>query len=100
MEESSLLEALEALRADGYGTDYGVSAAGQVLCGGCGHGHDPSEVLIERTFRFEGDSNPDDESVLYALRCRRCDQRGVLVAAYGPSASAEEAAVVTALAHR
>ena len=39
----------------------------------------------------------DDEAVAFALRCVHCGTRGILVAAYGPNASADEAAAIVAL---
>ena len=52
---------------------------------------------MERTVRVEGPTDPADESIVLGLVCRHCGGRGVLVTAYGPAATAEEAAVVTAL---
>jgi hypothetical protein len=63
----------------------------------CGHTHLPSDVVIEGTARFEGASNPDDQAIVFGLRCTACGLRVILVAAYGPTASAAEPAVLTAL---
>lgn len=96
--DPSVVEEIAALRARGYTADFNVTRDGQLQCGGCGHVHRPSDAVIESLARFEGSSNPDDEAIVYGLRCRVCGVRGVLVAAYGPAATAEEAVVVTALA--
>lgn len=88
------------LRARGYTADFSVASYGQLRCGTCGHTYAASEAVIESTARFEGPSNPDDEAVVFGLRCQSCGVRGVLVTAYGPTATAEEAAVVTALVSR
>lgn len=66
-------------------------------CASCGDLHRPDEVQIERIVRIEGASDPGDESIVFGLSCARCGTRGVLVSAYGPSASGEEALVVTTL---
>ena len=100
MPEITVVEQIAALRAEGYDTDLSISPDGQLRCGNCGHLHRPGDVVIERTTRFEGESNPDDEAVVFGLRCRVCSARGVLVAAYGPTASAEEAEVIPILLHR
>jgi hypothetical protein len=43
-------------------------------------------------YRFEGDSNPDDNMVLYALQSRlNPAHKGVLVAAFGPAIEAAAA---------
>jgi hypothetical protein len=98
VEETTVLEEIAALRARGYTADFSAAPRGQLRCGACGSTHPASDAVIESTARFEGSSNPDDEAVVFGLRCLTCGVRGVFVAAYGPTASAEEAAVVTALA--
>jgi hypothetical protein len=98
--DPSVVEEIRALRSRGYTADFSVTRDGQLQCGSCGHIHRPSDAVIESTARFEGSSNPDDQAIVFGLRCSVCGSRGVLVAAYGPTASAEEAAVVTSLAPR
>jgi hypothetical protein len=98
MGDPTVVEEIEALRARGYEADLSPTADGQLRCSACGQSHPPDRAAIESTARFEGESNPDDEAMVFGLRCRDCGVRGVLVVAYGPAASAEEAAVVTALA--
>ena len=100
MSDPSVVEEIDALRTRGYAADFSVTADGQLRCDTCGHTHRPSDAVIESTARFEGASNPDDQAVVYGLRCDACGVRGVLVAAYGPTATAEEAAVVTTLSPR
>lgn len=97
MADPTVVDAIDALRARGYTVDFRITSDGQLRCDRCGHVHEPADLVIESTARFEGASNPDDQAVVFGLRCGECDVRGVLVAAYGPTASAEEAAVVTAL---
>jgi hypothetical protein len=48
--------------------------------------YQPEDLLIEKVFRFEGESDPADLSVLYAIKAK--DQtRGYLVNAYGTYSS-------------
>ena len=94
--ERTLLDTLAEWRAAGYGADFVI--VGAVLrCRQCNDTHDPRAAQILDVARFEGESNPDDEAAAYALQCVHCGTRGILVTAYGPSASAEEADVVVAL---
>lgn len=93
----SVAAEIEALRARGYTADFSVTRDGQLRCDTCGHMHMPSDITVESTARFEGASNPDDQAIVFGLRCNACDVRGVLISAYGPTATAEEAAVMTAL---
>jgi hypothetical protein len=44
----------------------------------------PETLVVEETVRFEGESNPEDEAVLLALRSRDGRIRGTFVATYGP----------------
>lgn len=48
----------------------------------------PHEVSIVNFFRFEGSSNPDDMSILYAIETND-GTKGTLVDAYGTYASPE-----------
>lgn len=96
-QESTVIDAIAALRAAGYIADFGVTADGRLRCGVCGATHAPSEAVVESVTRIEGISDPDDEAMVFGLACHHCGTRGVLVTAFGPSASSEEAAVVTAL---
>jgi hypothetical protein len=91
-----MVDALAELRASGYVEDFSIS--GRVLrCRRCGETHEPRDVQIMETIRFEGTSDPDDEAIVFALVCTRCGARGALVTAYGPTVSGEDAAVMTAL---
>ena len=97
MSDPTIVEELAELRGHGYAGDFAVAPDGQLRCGACGDTHPAGDAVVESTARFEGPSNPDDEAVVFGLRCRSCGVLGVLVAAYGPTATADEAAVVTAL---
>ena len=48
----------------------------------------PDEVRVVNFFRFEGASDPDDMSILYAIETND-GVKGTLVDAYGPYASQE-----------
>ena len=91
---------IEALRSRGFGADFSVTSEGTLRCTSCRHVLPPTSAIIESTARFEGASNPDDQAAVFGLRCSGCDVRGILVTAYGPTASAEEADVMLALSDR
>ena len=78
-------EAVQALRAEGYGESIEVSENG-IWCKGCQRFHAVDGVVQERIYRFEGASNPDDMSIVVGLRCRTCGRSGIVVSAYGPAA--------------
>jgi hypothetical protein len=96
--ETPVVDAIAELRNRGYLADFAVTRDGRIGCGVCGDTHAPADAIVDAVYRFEGMSDPDDEAVVFGLTCRACGTRGVLVTAYGPAASAEEASVVAALA--
>lgn len=51
-------------------------------------GYAPEEVSIADFYRFEGESNPDDMSILYAVECHD-GTRGTISVAYGVYAESE-----------
>jgi hypothetical protein len=97
-DEITLVEGIASLRRDGFAGDFSVAPGGVVRCGACGHNHDPEDLVVEATVRVEGISDPADEAAAFGLSCEQCGSRGVIVVAYGPAATADEAAVITALA--
>ena len=97
---TTVTEAVDDLRADGYQVDFSVAEGGMLRCDQCGTLHDPHEAQVDRIARFEGETDPGDEAIVFALTCSGCQLKGTLVSAYGASVSPEEAAVVTGLSGR
>lgn len=58
---------------------------------------DPAELVTEEIRRFEGASDPGDESIVFALRSRDGSVRGTLVASFGPGTDPAVAEVVRGL---
>lgn len=81
---NTVSEAINLLVAEGYTSDLG--SRGSETQNDDDHSHDPANFIIERQFRFEGDSNPDDEAIVLGVFCECCEARGVVVSAYGPDA--------------
>jgi hypothetical protein len=94
---ATVTEAVADLEAEGYTTDVSVAPGGVLRCGRCGTLHDPAATQIDRTARFEGDSDPGDEAIVFGITCTDCGAKGTLVSAYGASVGVDEAAVLTAL---
>jgi hypothetical protein len=97
---ATVTEAVAALVADGYTTDFSVAPGGMLRCGDCDTLHDPGQALVDRIVRFEGETDPGDEAIVFALTCGGCGIKGTLVSAYGASVGVDEATVVTALSTR
>jgi len=78
---NSLTEALEALKEKGYTEDFNLSCD-SIECRGQNLKIHPADFEIMEAYRFEGASNPDDSSVVYAIETKN-GIKGVLVDAYG-----------------
>ena len=78
----TLSETMNELRKQGYTEDFNL----RQNCLECRNGQFrvfANEFKVDDYFRFEGDSNPDDSSILYAISSDRYRLKGVLVNAYG-----------------
>lgn len=51
----------------------------------------PEEVKIVHFYRFEGESNPDDSAIMYAIETHN-NEKGTLVDGYGNNADTDTAA--------
>jgi hypothetical protein len=79
---STLSETMNELRKEGYVEDFNL----QQNCLECRNGQFKvfsDEFKIDKFFRFEGQSNPSDSSILYAISSDKHNIKGVLVNAYG-----------------
>jgi hypothetical protein len=95
--EITVTEAISRLRGEGYVEDFSADG-GVLVCGSCRCSMEPGSVTVEVVYRFEGESDPDDEAAVFGLSCAECNAKGIYVVAYGPSMSADDAAVVARLA--
>jgi hypothetical protein len=78
----TLLQAIDGLKSRGYKTDFNLAQN----CLVCNHGKfNVEDFEIVEVYRFEGDSNPSDESVVYGIESNT-GLKGVLVSGYGISA--------------
>lgn len=93
---ASVTEAIALLEADGYRSDFSF-AAGTVKCHACGLPHQPTQLVVRHTFRFEGDTDPGDEAIVLGIECPECGIRGIVVSAFGPDASPEFIALLNHL---
>ena len=82
----SVLEAVQLLEREGYTANTTVHPDGTMSCGACRKTHTIDGALVDQVFRFEGASDPDDEAIVFGMRCPECGVRGVIVSAFGPNA--------------
>ena len=80
----TLSETMNALKNKGYTTGFNLKKEYLMCTENEKKVHVyPNEFEIVETFRFEGESNPSDSSILYAIKSDKYDLKGVLVNAYG-----------------
>jgi hypothetical protein len=91
----TLVEALNDLRTRGFTLDFNIKPD-SLHCASNDIRLHPEDFEIVETYRFEGETNPSDESVLYAIQSK-IGQKGVFVNAYGPDAEPMGAAMVKKL---
>jgi hypothetical protein len=82
----TLSEAIKGLKERGYTIDFNL-CADRISCNAPSVSLRPDEFEITEVYRFEGDSNPDDEAVVYAIESKH-GHRGILVNGFGISADA------------
>lgn len=87
---------LDRLVAAGYTADFFARDA-KLACAQCDELLEPAQVMIDELVRLEGDSDPDEEVVVYALSEGPCGRRGTYTIVYGPDTPPDDATVQAAL---
>lgn len=93
---TTLSEILTKLQKEGYTADFnleqhfltGRSTAVQLAA---------DEFVVDRHYRFEGNSDPGDEAVVYAISSAKYHLKGTLVNGYGLSTNGATDELVRAL---
>lgn len=67
----SVTAALEELKEKGYEKDYNIDFDELF--------YNADDYIIDYLFRYEGQTNPSDESTVYGLRNQRTGEKGVFV---------------------
>jgi hypothetical protein len=88
----TMAEAVDGLRERGFTTDFAVNKESEQVTAG-DRTFQSDELTIVEHHRFEGMSDPDDSSVVYALETPN-GLRGVLVDAYGAYANSKTGALL------
>jgi hypothetical protein len=92
---NTVSEAVEELRARGYVEDFSLETD-HLSCPALDLKLHPQAFDVDETHRFEGPSDPGDESVVYAISSHG-GVKGVMVNAYGPYAESVSAELVKKL---
>ena len=78
----TVTDALKELKRRGYTVDFNI-AFDKIICSDNKICLNPHEFEIVEVFRFEGDSNPSDEDVVYAIESKDGNVKGTMTSAYG-----------------
>ncbi len=96
---TTLSEILDKLKSEGYTVDFNLKNN----CLECAENSlqvHPEDFKVDRVFRFEGDSNPEDEAIVYAISSEKHGLKGTLVNSYGTYADDLTEELITALTIR
>jgi hypothetical protein len=89
-------EVINHLKNEGYLVDFNLKEN----CIEC-HGNYlqifPDEFVIDKSYRFEGLSDPADEAIVYAISSPKYNVKGILVDGYGVSSEALTNEMIQAL---
>lgn len=88
-------EAVNDLVKRGYTTDFNIHENGECLI--CNKGEtslSPEDFEIDETHRFEGQTDPGDEMIVFAISSKNSDIKGIVVNAYGIYSDSSAAKVV------
>lgn len=87
-EELTTMIKVEArLNSEGFNQDFRV-AEGRLCSYNSDKSYGAEEVRIVNFYRFEGETDPDDMSILYAIECND-GTKGTISNSYGPKADTD-----------
>ena len=84
-EMKTLASCINKMTVEGYTEDYKVNESSQLVSLRDEKNYSPDEVHIVNFYRFEGASDPADNSILYAIETND-GTKGTLTDAFGPYA--------------
>ena len=91
-------EAINELAKRGYTTDFKILSDEEcIICSVIATQLNPEEFVIDEVYRFEGDTDPGDEMIIYAISSINHDIKGILLNGYGMYSDAATAKIVKRL---
>lgn len=77
-------EAINDLIKRGYTTDYTIKTESEcLLCVKTAKQLSPDEFEIVETYRFDGMTDPEDETVIYAISSKNDNSKGLIINSFG-----------------
>lgn len=88
-------EAINGLVEEGYVTDFRLNPEAECLiCNKTSLQLSPEDFEIDAVYRFEGDTDPGDEMIVYAISSKKHQTKGLVVNAYGIYSDATSSRIV------
>ena len=94
----TVTEAVSGLKKRGYTIDFNLEYD-CITCHTTPLSLKPNEFEITEVYRFEGNSDPADEAVVYAIESKH-GEKGILVDGFGPSSDAASETLIEKLVVR
>ena len=94
----TVVEAVKGLKQRGFTIDFNLEAD-RISCQQTPLSLTPADFEITEFYRFEGESDPADEAIVYAIESKE-GQKGVLVNGFGISSEEVGAEMIEKLAVR
>ena len=91
---NSVIEALESLKQRGFIYDFNLDEK-KVCAPDRKSSYTSEEFKIVEVYRFEGQTNPSESSVVYAIQSDKYNLKGFLVNAYGMYADTHSTELVS-----
>lgn len=79
---SNLIEAIDGLKSEGYTLDFNLDE-NCIICSNKIHKLHTAEFKVDKYYRFDGDTNPEEESIIYAVSSMDNKIKGVLINGFG-----------------
>ncbi|WKD85375.1 hypothetical protein KCTC32516_00715 [Polaribacter huanghezhanensis] len=91
-------EAMTDLKKLGYTMDFSIMTEEDcIICHKTQTELSPEDFKIDAFYRFEGDSDPGDEMIVYAISSNTYNLKGIVVNAFGMYADTTTSAIVEKL---
>lgn len=96
VEPQTLSQVLARLEKEGYTQDF---KAGPLVMRAFPKGIeiDADSLTVDKIYRFEGETNLDDEEIIFALSCPKLGIKGTFIIAFGPKMDPIDADMVQRL---
>lgn len=79
---NSLIEAIDQYRSEGYLEDFNLKP-NSLECTNGNYELLLDQFKIDKYYRFEQNTDPDDESIIYAISSYKYSVKGILINSYG-----------------